>query len=84
MVREEAPLRFAVCAVNEAENDAAILVWGQEFPDGRVEVVPDLSRVRGSFRSVDSLLRRMRACGDHPLRLVRLDPERPPTTPGPL
>ncbi|RKS09817.1 hypothetical protein DFP74_5562 [Nocardiopsis sp. Huas11] len=74
LAAEEAPRRFAVCAMDYDESDAVVLAWGQAFRDGRVTLIGDAMPVQGSFASVRSALRVCRAPGV-PLHLAWVDPE---------
>ncbi|MCK9870001.1 hypothetical protein MRI28_10145 [Nocardiopsis dassonvillei] len=74
LVIEEAPRRFAVCAMNYDESDAVILAWGQAFRDGHVTLDGAAVPVRGTFTSVRSALRACRTPG-FPLHVAWVDAE---------
>ncbi|HIY42579.1 MAG TPA: hypothetical protein H9836_15835 [Candidatus Nocardiopsis merdipullorum] len=71
---EEAPRRFAVFAMNEEEQDAVILAWGQHFNDGHVALTGDATPVRGSFCSLHSALR-VCGLGNTAIHVTWIDPE---------
>ncbi|MFD6097751.1 hypothetical protein ACFVWN_03690 [Nocardiopsis flavescens] len=63
LAAEEAPRRFAVFALDEAEQDGVILAWGQHFSDGRVVLTGDAAPVHGRFASLRTALRVCRPGG---------------------
>ncbi|OLT29123.1 hypothetical protein BJF83_00400 [Nocardiopsis sp. CNR-923] len=74
---EEAPHRFAVFALDEAEQDGVILAWGLRFGNGRVVLVGDGAPIRGTFGSLRSALR-VCAYGGAETYVAWVDPEPDP------
>lgn len=78
MAREAAPRRFAVCVLNHEESDSVILVWGFQFSDGTVSVIPQEMRLRGSFRSAAQVMSLCERRTDYPCKAVWVDEPYPP------
>ncbi|WP_017600214.1 hypothetical protein [Nocardiopsis lucentensis] len=78
LAAEQAPRRFAVLALDYAEQDGVILAWGLCFGDGRVVLTGETAPIRGTFGSLDSALRLFRH-GEDTTYVTWVDPEPDPT-----